>query len=96
MSFCKLVSNNKRVDHKLVPNKQQVQFKLVPKIHVYRTIADPKSRVEIVCAEQVIGVYACQAMITLMNALWSCEGSGELVIGDDEVSRSCADLDHVS
>lgn len=72
MSFCKLVSNNKRVDRKLVPNKKQVQFKLVPRIHVYRAIADPKSRVAIVCAEQVVGVYACKAMIMLMNALWSC------------------------
>ncbi|KAF3499283.1 hypothetical protein F2Q69_00043250 [Brassica cretica] len=26
-------------------------------MHVYRTITDPKSRVEIVCAEQVVGVY---------------------------------------
>ncbi|KAF3548049.1 hypothetical protein DY000_02009814 [Brassica cretica] len=42
-------------------------------MHVYRTIANPKSRVEIVCVEQVVGVYACQAMITLMNAMWSCE-----------------------
>ena len=57
MSFCKLVSNNKRDDRKLVPNKKQVQFKLVPKIQVYRNIADPKSHVEIVCAEQVVGVY---------------------------------------
>ena len=48
-----------------MPNKKQVQFKLVPKMHVYRTIADPKSRVEIVCVEQVVGVYACQAMIML-------------------------------
>ena len=47
MSFCKLVSNNKRVDRKLVPNNKQVQFKLVPKIHVYQTIADLKSRVGI-------------------------------------------------
>ncbi|KAF3535598.1 hypothetical protein F2Q69_00024148 [Brassica cretica] len=90
------MSNNKRVYRKLVPNKKQVQFKLVPKIHIYQTISDPKSRVEIVCAEQVVGVYACQARITLMNALWSCEVCGELVIGDDEVSRSCADCDHVS
>ncbi|KAF3554585.1 hypothetical protein F2Q69_00016391 [Brassica cretica] len=33
-------------------------------IQVYRAIADPKSRVEIVCAEQVVGVYTRQAMIT--------------------------------
>ncbi|KAF3601709.1 hypothetical protein F2Q69_00034732 [Brassica cretica] len=36
-------------------------------MHVYRTIADPKSRVEIVCAEQVVGVYARQAMMMLRN-----------------------------
>ena len=85
MSFCKLVSNDKRVACKFVPNNKQVQFKLMPKIQIYRTIADPKSRVEIVCAEQVVGVYACQAMIVLMNALWSCEGCGELVIGNEEL-----------
>ncbi|KAF3534339.1 hypothetical protein DY000_02042825 [Brassica cretica] len=62
MSFCKLVSNNKRVDRKLVPNKKQVQFKLVPKVHVYRTIADPKSRVEIVFAEQVVGTLIPQEL----------------------------------
>ena len=90
------MSNNKRVYRKLVPNKKQIQFKLVPKIHVYRSTADPKSRVEIVCAEQVVGVYACQAMIVLMNALWSCEGCNELVIGSDKISRSCADCDHIS
>ena len=59
MSFCKLESNNKRVDRKLVPNKKQVQFKHVPEIHVYRTIVDPKSRVEIVCAKQVVGLCVC-------------------------------------
>jgi len=68
MSFCKLVSINKQVDRKLVPNKRQVQFKLVPKIHVY-TIADPKSRVEIVCAEQVVSLCVRQAMMTLKNVL---------------------------
>ncbi|KAF2616637.1 hypothetical protein F2Q68_00038841 [Brassica cretica] len=36
-------------------------------MHVYRTIADPKSRVEIVCAEQVVSVYARQAMMMLRN-----------------------------
>nr|VDD40289.1 unnamed protein product [Brassica oleracea] len=64
MSFYKLVSNNKRVDRKL-PNKKQLQFKLVPNIHVYRTIADPKSRVEIVCAEQVVCLCVRQAMMML-------------------------------
>ncbi|KAF3607010.1 hypothetical protein DY000_02049157 [Brassica cretica] len=75
------MSNNKRFDRKLVPNKKQVQFKLVPKIHVYRTIADPKSRVEIVCAEQVVGVYVRQAMITLRNVLVciACIASDKLV-----------------
>ena len=63
------MSNNKRVDRKLVPNKKQVQFKLVPKIHVYRTIADPKSRVEIVCAKQAVGLCVRQAMMTLKNVL---------------------------
>ena len=63
------MSNNKRVDRKLVPNKKQVQFKLVPKIQVYRTIADPKSRVEIVCAEQVVGLYVRQAMITFLRCI---------------------------
>ena len=77
-SFCKLVSNNKRVDHKLVLNKKQVQFKLLPKIHVYRTIADPKSRVEIVCAEQVVGVYVRQVVMILRNVL-ACTASGKLV-----------------
>ena len=50
-------------------------------MHVYRTIADPKSRVEIVCAEQVVGVYACLAMITLRNVLVcvACTASGKLV-----------------
>ena len=57
MSFCKLVFINKRADRILVYNKKQVQFKLVSKIQVYRTIVDPKSRVEIVCVEQVVGVY---------------------------------------
>ncbi|KAF2563810.1 hypothetical protein F2Q70_00018067 [Brassica cretica] len=33
-------------------------------MHVYRTIADPKSRVEIVCAEQVVGLCVRQAMMT--------------------------------
>ena len=61
------MSNNKRVDRKLESNKKQVQFKLVSKVHVYRIIADPKSRVEIVCAEQVVGVYARQAMMMLRN-----------------------------
>ena len=80
-SFCKLVSNNKRVDYKLVPNNKQVQFKLVPKIQVYRTITDPKSRVEIVCAEQVVGLYVCQAVMTLRNVLacFACTASGKLV-----------------
>ena len=50
-----------------MPNKKQVQFKLVPKIHVYRTIADPKSRVEIVCAKQVVGLCVRQAMMMLRN-----------------------------
>ena len=81
MSFCKLVSNNKRVDRKLVPNKKQVQFKLVPKIHVYRTIADPKSHVEIMCAEQVVGLCVRQAMMTLRNvvACDTCTASDKLV-----------------
>ena len=55
-----------------MPNKKQVQFKLVPKMHVYRTIADPKSRVEIVCAEQVVGVYARQAMMMLRKRAGLC------------------------
>ena len=50
-----------------MPNKKQVQFKLVPKIHVYRTIADPKPRVEIVCAKQVVGLCVRQAMMMLRN-----------------------------
>ena len=83
-SFCKLVSNNKRVDHKLVLNKKQVQFKLLPKIHVYRTIADPKSRVEIVCAEQVVGVYDSSGydnVAVKRNELVciACTASGKLV-----------------
>ena len=78
MSFCKLVSNNKRVDRKLVPNKKQVQFKLVPKIQVYQTVTDLKSRVEIVCAEQVVGVYFRQAVMMLRNIL-ACTASGKLV-----------------
>uniref|UniRef100_M4DGG7 Mannosyl-oligosaccharide glucosidase n=1 Tax=Brassica campestris TaxID=3711 RepID=M4DGG7_BRACM len=48
-------------------SEEQVEFKLVPKVRVYRTIVDPKSRVEIVCAEQVVGVYARQAMMMLRN-----------------------------
>ncbi|KAL0643968.1 hypothetical protein Bca4012_042258 [Brassica carinata] len=48
------------------------------------------------CVEQVVGVYVHHAVITLMNALWSCEVCNELVIGGDEISRSCADCDHVS
>ena len=39
----------------------------MPKVHVYQTIAGPKSRVEIVCAEQVVGVYARQGMMMLRN-----------------------------
>ena len=58
------MSNDKRVECKFVPNNKQVQFNLVPKIQVYRTIADPKSRVEIVCAEQVVGLYVRQAVVT--------------------------------
>ncbi|KAF3511905.1 hypothetical protein F2Q69_00000726 [Brassica cretica] len=64
-----------------MPNKKQVQFKLVPKIQVYQTIADPKSRVEIVCAEQVVGLCVRQAMMMLRNVLVcvACTGSDELV-----------------
>jgi len=72
------VSNNNRVDRKLVPNKKQVQFKLVPKIQVYRTIADPKPRVEIVCAKQVVGLCVRQAMIMLRNAP-ACAASDKIV-----------------
>ena len=50
-----------------MPSRRRVQFKLVPKIHVYRTIVDPKSRVEIVCAKQVVGLCVRQAMMMLRN-----------------------------
>ncbi|KAF3600055.1 hypothetical protein F2Q69_00038201 [Brassica cretica] len=81
MSFCKLVSNNKRVDRKLVPNKKQVQFKLVPKVHVYRTIADPKSRVEIVFAKQVVETLSLQELPLM-----------ELVGGDLVMTKNIAQL----
>ena len=85
MSFCKLVSNNKRVDRKLVPNKKQVQFKLVPKIHVYRTIADPKPRVEIVCAKQVVGLCVRQAMMMLRNV--PAYAASEKLVGEGSPSK---------
>jgi len=66
------VSNDKRVDCKFVPNNKQVQFKLVPKIQVHRTIADPKSRVEIVCAEQVVCLCVRQAMMMLRKRAGLC------------------------
>ncbi|KAF2603281.1 hypothetical protein F2Q70_00027867 [Brassica cretica] len=64
-----------------MPNKKQIQFKLVPKIHVYRNIADPKPRVEIVCAKQVVGLCVRQAMMTLGNvvACDTCTASDKLV-----------------
>ncbi|KAG5375784.1 hypothetical protein IGI04_040380 [Brassica rapa subsp. trilocularis] len=58
---------SKNGEEEIIPKKEQVEFKLVPKVCVYRTIVDPKSRVEIVCAEQVVGVYARQAMMMLRN-----------------------------
>ena len=63
-----------------MPNNKQFQFKLVPKIQVYRTIADPKSRVEIVCAEQVVGLYVRHAVMALRNVLAcsACTASGKL------------------
>ncbi|WZY99604.1 hypothetical protein YC2023_071933 [Brassica napus] len=56
-------------------------FKLVPKIQVYQTISDPKSRVEIVCAEQDVGLYVCQVVMTLGNVLVciDCTVSDKLV-----------------
>ncbi|WZZ53905.1 hypothetical protein YC2023_054012 [Brassica napus] len=45
--------------------------------NIYRTIADPKSRVEIVCAKQVVGVYTRQAMITFLR--WIKESMRALV-----------------
>ncbi|KAF3594467.1 hypothetical protein DY000_02022159 [Brassica cretica] len=67
-------------DCKFVPNNKQVQFKLVPKIQVYRTIADPKSCVEIVSAEQVVGLYVRQAMMIMrdMRACAACTASDKL------------------
>ena len=64
-----------------MPNKNQVQFKLVPKIHVYRTIADPKPRVEIVCAKHVVSLCVRQTMMMLRNVLVcvACTASGKLV-----------------
>uniref|UniRef100_A0A0D3EFF4 Fungal lipase-type domain-containing protein n=1 Tax=Brassica oleracea var. oleracea TaxID=109376 RepID=A0A0D3EFF4_BRAOL len=67
----------KRAECKFVPDNKQVQFNLVP----YRTIANPKSRVEIVCAEQVYGLYVRQTVMMLRNILAcaDCTASNKLV-----------------
>ncbi|KAL0679571.1 hypothetical protein Bca4012_007552 [Brassica carinata] len=48
---------------------------LAPFFSLARTIADPKSRVEIVCVEQVVGVYARQAMMTAVFVMASLGSS---------------------
>ncbi|KAG2275059.1 hypothetical protein Bca52824_057614 [Brassica carinata] len=49
--------NNKRVDRKLVPNKSKFNLNSCLKC-MFTNYCRPKSRVEIVCVEQVVGVYA--------------------------------------
>ncbi|KAL0682479.1 hypothetical protein Bca4012_049326 [Brassica carinata] len=64
-------------------------------IQVYRAIANPKSCVEIVCAEQVVGVYTRQAMITFLR--WIKESMRALVpalprFSDDVFQRRSKDV----
>ena len=71
------MSNNKRV----VSNKSKFNLNSCLKYKFTELLPDLKSRAEIVCAEQIVGLYARQAVMTLRNvpACAACTVSDNLV-----------------